>query len=103
MLVQVLGIIVSFTLTTLTFLGLVNFWLLMIVAILGGLLKGLDMPVRYAIVIKTVDNRADLGNAIALYSLAVIGTLTLFHHSRESKIKVKRSKEGWNYDTVQNS
>ena len=77
MLVQVLGIIVSFTLTTLTFLGLVNFWLLMIVAILGGLLKGLDMPVRYAIVIKTVDNRADLGNAIALYSAMLSSSLLI--------------------------
>nr|WP_199332091.1 MFS transporter [Anabaena lutea] len=77
MLVQVLGIIVSFTLTTLTFLGLVNFWLLMIVAILGGLLKGLDMPVRYAIVIQTVDNRDDLGNAIALYSAMLSSSLLI--------------------------
>jgi MFS family permease len=76
-LVQVLGIIVSFTLTTLTFLGLVNFWLLMIVAILGGLLKGLDMPVRYAIVIQTVDNRDDLGNAIALYSAMLSSSLLI--------------------------
>ncbi len=68
MLVQVLGIIVSFTLTTLTFLGFVDFRLLLTISILGGLLKGLDMPVRYAIVIETVDDRADLGNAIALYS-----------------------------------
>ena len=77
MLVQVLGIIVSFTLTTLTFLGLVNVWLLMTVAILGGLLKGLDMPVRYAIVIKTVDNREDLGNAIALYSAMLSSSLLI--------------------------
>ncbi len=77
MLVQVLGFIVSFTLTTFTFLGLVNFWLLMIVAILGGLLKGLDMPVRYAIVIKTVDNRDDLGNAIALYSAMLSSSLLI--------------------------
>lgn len=67
-LVQLLGIIVSLTITILTFLGFVDFWLLLIVSILGGLLKGLDMPVRYAIVIETVDDRTDLGNAIALYS-----------------------------------
>jgi MFS family permease len=75
-LVQFLGIIVSFTLTTLTFLGLINVWLLITVAILGGLLKGLDMPVRYAIVVNTVDERADLGNAIALYS-AMLSTSLL--------------------------
>jgi MFS family permease len=49
-LVQVLGFFVSFPLTTLTFLGFVDFRVLMVVVILGGLLKGLDMPVRYAIV-----------------------------------------------------
>ncbi|MDM9384001.1 MFS transporter [Chlorogloeopsis sp. ULAP01] len=75
MLVQVLGIIVSFTLTTLTFLGFVDFRLLMFVSILGGLLKGLDMPVRYAIVIETVDDRGDLGNAIALYSAMLSSSL----------------------------
>lgn len=77
MLVQILGIIVSFTLTTLTFLGFVDFRLLMIVAILGGFLKGLDMPVRSAIVIETVDDRADLGNAIALYSAILSSSMLI--------------------------
>ncbi len=77
MVVQVLGIIVSFTLTALTFLGFVDFRLLIIVAILGGLLKGLDMPVRYAIVIETVDYRADLGNAIALYSAILSSSMLI--------------------------
>ncbi|WP_081402985.1 MFS transporter [Scytonema hofmannii] len=77
MLVQVLGIIVSLSLTVLSFLELVNFWLLIIVSILGGLLKGLDMPVRYAIVIETVDDRADLGNAIALYSAILSSSLLI--------------------------
>ncbi|MBF2064836.1 MAG: MFS transporter [Calothrix sp. C42_A2020_038] len=67
-LVQVLGTFASLTLTTLSFSGLINFWWLMIFSIWGGLLKGLDMPVRYAIVIETVDNRDHLSNAIALYS-----------------------------------
>lgn len=75
--VQVLGIIVSLSLTILTFLELVDFWLLMIVSVLGGLLKGLDMPVRYAIVIETVDDRADLGNAIALYSAILSSSLLI--------------------------
>ncbi|BDA74677.1 hypothetical protein CAL7716_088430 [Calothrix sp. PCC 7716] len=77
MLVQILGIIVSFTLTTLTFLGFVDFRLLMIVAILGGFLKGLDMPVRSAIVIETVDDRADLSNAIALYSAILSSSMLI--------------------------
>lgn len=77
MLVQILGLIVSFTLTTLTFLGFVDYRLLMIVAILGGFLKGLDMPVRSAIVIETVDDRADLGNAIALYSAILSSSMLI--------------------------
>lgn len=77
MLVQILGIIVSFTLTTLTFLGFVDYRLLMIVAILGGFLKGLDMPVRSAIVIETVDDRADLSNAIALYSAILSSSMLI--------------------------
>lgn len=77
MLVQILGIIVSFTLTTLTFLGFIDYRLLMIVAILGGFLKGLDMPVRSAIVIETVDDRADLGNAIALYSAILSSSMLI--------------------------
>jgi MFS family permease len=67
-LVQVLGTAASLALTVLSFSGLVNFWWLIIFSIWGGLLKGLDMPVRYAIVIETVDNRDHLSNAIALYS-----------------------------------
>ncbi|MFL0648293.1 MFS transporter [Cylindrospermopsis raciborskii S07] len=76
-LVQILGLMVSTTLTTLTFLGLIKVWLLITVAILGGMLKGLDMPVRYAIVINTVDERNHLGNAIALYSAMLSSSLLI--------------------------
>ncbi|BAZ37120.1 hypothetical protein NIES4101_30410 [Calothrix sp. NIES-4101] len=76
-LVQVLGFIVSFALTTLTFLGFVDFRILIFAAILGGLLKGLDMPVRYAIVIETVDEREHLSNAIALYSAILSSSMLI--------------------------
>lgn len=75
--VQVLGTVASLTLTTLSFLGLANFWVLMIFSIWGGLLKGLDMPVRYAIVIETVDNRDHLNNAIALYSAMLSSSMLI--------------------------
>lgn len=67
--VQVMGISISLTLTVLTFLGQINFWSLLILSILAGMVKGLDMPVRHAFVIDMVPNRADLGNAIALNSM----------------------------------
>ncbi|MBW4444650.1 MAG: MFS transporter [Plectolyngbya sp. WJT66-NPBG17] len=67
-LVQILGICVSGTLTLLTFAGWINYWILLGLSVLAGLLKGLDMPIRHAFVVEMVENRADLGNAIALNS-----------------------------------
>lgn len=68
LLAQVMGISVSITLTTLTFLKLTDFWSLLILSILAGVVKGLDMPVRHAFVVEMVNDREDLGNAIALNS-----------------------------------
>jgi MFS family permease len=73
---QCMGISVSTTLAVLTFLGRTDFWSLLILAILGGLVKGLDMPVRHAFVVEMVDRREDLGNAIALNS-AMLSTSRL--------------------------
>lgn len=47
MLVQVLGISVSLTLTLLTFWEMLDFGSLLILSVLNGMLKGLDMPVRH--------------------------------------------------------
>jgi MFS family permease len=77
MLVQVLGISVSLTLTILTFLEAINFGSLLILSVLGGLLKGLDMPIRHTIVTEMVDTRADWGNAIALNSVMLSSSLLL--------------------------
>ncbi len=77
MLVQVLGISVSLTLTLLTFLDLINFASLLILSVLNGMLKGLDMPVRHTIVTETVGERADWGNAIALNSVMISSSLVL--------------------------
>ncbi|MEE3718556.1 MFS transporter [Tumidithrix elongata RA019] len=67
-LVQILGISVSATLTLITFLNIAEFWSLLILSILGGVLKGLDMPVRHAFVVEMVEDRVDLSNAIAINS-----------------------------------
>lgn len=77
MLVQVLGISVSATLTVLTFLDVINFGSLLILSVLNGMLKGLDMPVRHTIVTETVDDRADWSNAIALNSVMLSSSLVL--------------------------
>ncbi|MBD2518558.1 MFS transporter [Nostoc sp. FACHB-973] len=76
-LVQILGISVSLALTILTFTNWITFPILLILSVLNGLLKGLDMPVRHTIVTETVDDRADWSNAIALNSVMLSSSLVL--------------------------
>ncbi|MBD2097003.1 MFS transporter [Trichocoleus sp. FACHB-591] len=68
LLAQFMGIAVSFALTILTFLKLASFESLLMLSILAGVVKGLDMPVRHAFVVEMVNEREDLSNAIALNS-----------------------------------
>jgi len=77
MLVQVLGISVSATLTIMMFLDVINFGSLLILSVLNGMLKGLDMPVRHTIVTETVDDRVDWGNAIVLNSVMLSSSKVL--------------------------
>lgn len=77
MLVQILGISVSLALTILTFTNWISFPILLVLSVLNGLLKGLDMPVRHTIVTETVDDRADWSNAIALNSMMLSSSLVL--------------------------
>ncbi|MFQ4144843.1 MFS transporter [Chlorogloeopsis sp. ULAP02] len=65
LLLQIVGISISVTLTVITFLGWANFWTLLVLSTLLGLLKGLDVPVRHAFVSDMV-SRELMGNAIAL-------------------------------------
>lgn len=66
--VQFMGMSVSLTLTGLTFTGLVNWGSLVILGMLVGLIKGLDMPIRHAFVVEMVEDKGDLANGIALNS-----------------------------------
>ncbi|MBD2214784.1 MFS transporter [Nostoc linckia FACHB-104] len=77
MLVQILGISVSLALTILTFTKWITFPSLLVLSVLNGLLKGLDMPVRHTIVTETVDDRAHWSNAIALNSVMLSSSLVL--------------------------
>ena len=77
MLVQIVGIAVSLALTILTFANLITFPILLVLSVLNGLIKGLDMPVRHTIVTETVGDRADSSNAIALNSVMLSSSLVL--------------------------
>lgn len=77
MLVQIFGISISITLTVLSFLEMLTFPSLLILSVLNGMLKGLDMPLRHTIVTETVENRDDWGNAIALNSVMLSSSTLL--------------------------
>nr|WP_313933901.1 MULTISPECIES: MFS transporter [Nostocales] len=64
LLFQLVGISISIILTVITFLGLANFWTLLTLSTLLGLLKGLDVPVRHAFVSDMV-SRELMANALA--------------------------------------
>lgn len=64
-------------LTILTFLDAIDFGSLLLLSVMNGMLKGLDMPVRHTIVTETVDGRGDWSNAIALNSVMLSSSLVL--------------------------
>src|ERR1043166_7290460 len=67
-LTQVLSMLQSFALAGLTLSGAINASWLVALSLLQGLINGVDIPVRQALVIAFVERRQHLGNAIALNS-----------------------------------
>ena len=70
---QVLAMIQSLALAVLAFTGWINLWWMIGLALVQGLINAFDMPARQAFVIEMIEERADLGNAIALNSSMVNG------------------------------
>jgi len=70
---QVLAMIQSLALATLAFTGWINLWWIIGLTFLQGLINAFDMPARQAFVVQMIEDRADLGNAIALNSSMVNG------------------------------
>src|ERR1700687_4720637 len=65
---QTLSMIVSFVLAALTLTGTITIPLLIAVSTVQGLVKAFDMPGRQAFVVTLIEDKRDLGNAIALNS-----------------------------------
>lgn len=65
MLLQIFGVSISIVLTVLTFLNWINFWVLLSLAMVSGVLKGLDVPIRHAFVTDMV-SREEMSSAISL-------------------------------------
>jgi MFS family permease len=70
---QVLSMLQSFALAVLTLAHVITIGEIIWLSLFQGLINALDMPVRQAFVVQMVDDRADLGNAIALNSTMVNG------------------------------
>jgi MFS family permease len=72
-LTQALAMLQAFLLAFLTFMGHIAVWHLVILSVFLGLINALDIPVRQSFVIDLVENKDDLGNAIALNSVMFNG------------------------------
>ena len=72
---QSLSMIHAILTTVLVMTGVITIWQIIALAVVIGLINALDMPTRQAFVVDMIEDRADLGNAIALNSL-------IFHTAR---------------------
>jgi MFS family permease len=70
---QVLAMVQSLALAALAFSHYINLWWIIALALMQGLINAFDMPARQTFVIEMIEERADLGNAIALNSSMVNG------------------------------
>ena len=68
---QVLSMLQSLVLAALALSGAITVWDIILLALAQGLINAFDMPTRQAFVIQMVEDREDLGNAIALNSSMV--------------------------------
>jgi MFS family permease len=70
---QVLSMLQSFALAWLALAGTINVTHILLLSAFQGVINAFDTPARQAFVVKMVDDRADLPNAIALNSSMVNG------------------------------
>ncbi len=67
-LTQSLSMLQATLLAILVLTGRVEFWHLMVLGLLIGTINAFDMPTRHAFVVELLDDRQDIGNALALNS-----------------------------------
>jgi MFS family permease len=74
---QSLATVQSAALAALTLGGVIEVWELIALNVMQGLIDAFDMPTRQSMIVRMVDDRADLPNAIALNSSMVNGARLL--------------------------
>ncbi|MCL4386585.1 MAG: MFS transporter [Actinobacteria bacterium] len=70
---QTFSMIQAFIIAILTLTGIVQVWHIIVLSLMIGFINAFDMPIRQAFVIEMIEDRKDLGNAIALNSSMVNG------------------------------
>jgi MFS family permease len=65
---QTILMLQAFAIAALTLTGSIKIWQIMLLSSILGLTNAFDMPVRQAIIVDMIEDRKDLGNAIALNS-----------------------------------
>jgi MFS family permease len=92
---QTMSMAIAFVLAGLTLSGLITIHALIVISVLQGLVNAFDMPCRQAFVVSVIEDRADLGNAIALNSSMFNGA-RLIGPSVAATI-IAATSEGWCY------
>jgi MFS family permease len=90
---QTLSMLTSLTLAGLTLTGRITMPALIAVSVVQGIVTALDMPVRQAFVIALIEDKRDIGNAIALNS-SMFNAARLAGPSIAGAI-IAVSNEGW--------
>lgn len=92
-LTQVLAMVQSIILTILLFTNSVQVWHLIVLGFMLGLINSFDVPVRQSFVIQMIEDKKDLGSAIALNS-AMVNSARMFGPTIAG-ILVATVGEGW--------
>ena len=92
---QICSMIISFVLAGLTLSDTISIHWLIVVSVFSGIVNAFDMPGRQAFVILLVEDKRDLGNAIALNS-SMFNAARLIGPSIAGTI-IALSNEGWCY------
>ncbi len=92
---QVASMLISFVLAALTLSGTISIFWLIVVSVCSGIVNAFDMPGRQAFVVLLIEDKRDLGNAIALNS-SMFNAARLVGPSVAGAI-IALTSEGWCY------
>src|SRR5262245_18635880 len=92
---QTLSMLTSLALALLTLTGTINIPSLLVVSVAQGLVNAFDMPTRQAFVVTLIEDKNDLGSAIALNS-SMFNAARLLGPTVAGAI-IAASSEGWCY------